>query len=118
MSLAWRIELTPDGDGLLVTSRAFPELTTFGSDEADARVHARDALEESIAARIASGRDLPLPDGPASPTIKIFPGTGLALMMAYIPANRWHLRSAVMPTMAKPLKKHRIIARSQALCAN
>jgi len=63
MSLAWRIELTPDGDDLLVTSPAFPELTTFGSDEADARAHARDALEEAVAARIAHGRDLPPPDG-------------------------------------------------------
>jgi antitoxin HicB len=62
MNFAWRIEVTPDGDGLLVTSPAFPELTTFGADEADARVHARDALEEAIAARIAQGRDLPLPD--------------------------------------------------------
>jgi len=35
---------------------------TFGADEADARAHARDALEEAIAARIAQGRDLPLPD--------------------------------------------------------
>jgi len=41
MNFAWRIELTPDGDGLLVTSPAFPELTTFGADEADARAPAR-----------------------------------------------------------------------------
>ena len=30
------VELAPDGDTLLVTSPDFPELTTFGTDEADA----------------------------------------------------------------------------------
>jgi antitoxin HicB len=44
-----------------VTSPAFPELTTFGEDEADARRRAVDALEEAIAARIAAGEDLPTP---------------------------------------------------------
>ena len=63
MRFTWAIELTPDDGGLLVTAPAFPELTTFGADEADARAHARDALEEAIAARIADSRELPAPDG-------------------------------------------------------
>jgi antitoxin HicB len=63
MSLTYRIKLKPDDNGmLLVTCPAFSELTTFGEDEADALAHARDALEEAIAARIAHGDDLPAPD--------------------------------------------------------
>src|SRR5207249_1965214 len=39
------LDLEPDDNGtLLVTSKDFPELTTFGTDEADALRHAADAL--------------------------------------------------------------------------
>ena len=41
------------GNGtLLVTCPALPEVTTFGEDEAEAIEHARDAIEEAIAARM------------------------------------------------------------------
>jgi antitoxin HicB len=60
MTLAYRVKLEPDDDGsLLVTCRALPEVTTFGADEADALKHARDAIEEAIAARINAGEDIP-----------------------------------------------------------
>lgn len=62
----WRLKFEPDDNGaVLVTSPDIPELTTFGSDRADAERQARFALEEAIAARIAAGQDIPpggLPD--------------------------------------------------------
>ena len=59
---AYLIELEPDDNGTtLVTCPAFPEVTTFGEggDFADCVRHARDAIEEAIAARIAGGADIP-----------------------------------------------------------
>lgn len=57
----YAIRLRKDGDTILATSPDFPELTTFGEDRDDALLHARDALEEAIAARIANREDVPLP---------------------------------------------------------
>jgi antitoxin HicB len=55
-------ELTPDDNGtFLVTCPAFPEVTTFGEDRAQALLHAIGALEEAIAARIADDDSLPRP---------------------------------------------------------
>lgn len=60
MTLAYRVQLTPDDNGtLLVTCHALPEVTTFGDDEGDALIHARDAIEEALAARISDGNDIP-----------------------------------------------------------
>jgi len=65
MALEYAVQLTPDDNGtLLVTCPDLPEVTTFGSDEADALRHARDAIEEAIAARIASRADIPVPSTP------------------------------------------------------
>ncbi len=62
MALDYAVLLTPDDNGtLLVTCPDLPEVTTFGSDKADALPHARDAIEEAIAARIARRADIPLP---------------------------------------------------------
>jgi antitoxin HicB len=62
MALDYPVLLTPDDNGtLLVTCPDLPEVTTFGSDKADALRHARDAIEEAIAARIATRADIPLP---------------------------------------------------------
>lgn len=64
MSLTYPIKLEPDDNGtLLVTCPALPEVTTFGEDEAEAIKHARDAIEEAIAARMADGREVPGPKG-------------------------------------------------------
>jgi antitoxin HicB len=60
MTIAYRVTLEPDDNGtLLVTCRLLPEVTTFGDDEADALDHARDAIEEALAARITEGQDIP-----------------------------------------------------------
>jgi antitoxin HicB len=65
MALDYAVLLTPDDNGtLLVTCPDLPEVTTFGSDKADALRHARDAIEEAIAARITRRADIPLPSAP------------------------------------------------------
>jgi antitoxin HicB len=62
ITLSYAVKLTPDDNGtLLVTCPDLPEVTTFGVDETNAIAHARDALEEAIAARIADGREIPDP---------------------------------------------------------
>lgn len=53
------LTLEPDGETILVRSRDFPELVTFGNTRDDALCHARNALEEAIAARIACNEDIP-----------------------------------------------------------
>ncbi|MFZ5668041.1 MAG: type II toxin-antitoxin system HicB family antitoxin [Pseudomonadota bacterium] len=56
------IELTADDNGtLLVTSPVLPELTTYGEDEDAALRAAALAIEEAVAARMADGREIPIP---------------------------------------------------------
>ena len=59
--LSYPIQIENDGMSLLVTSRDFPELTTFGDDYTEAQARALDALQEAIAARIHDRRDIPPP---------------------------------------------------------
>ena len=59
--LRYPIELEEDDGTILVTSPDFPELTTFGLDEAEALARAVDALGEAIAARIHLGHEIPSP---------------------------------------------------------
>ena len=62
--MTYSINLEPDDNGtLLVTCPALPEVTTFGEDEAEAIKHARDAIEEAIAARMTDSREVPEPKG-------------------------------------------------------
>src|SRR5438309_10265146 len=61
MTLRYPIRLAPDEDALLATCPLLPEVTTFGEDEADALRHARNAVEEALAARISDGREIPAP---------------------------------------------------------
>jgi antitoxin HicB len=58
--LGYLIEFTPDDNGtLLVTCPAFPEVTTYGDDRAQAERNAAAAIEEAVAARISDGDPLP-----------------------------------------------------------
>ena len=60
----YRIEMTRDDNGAwMVTAPAFPEVTSYGDDEAAAQRWGELAIEEAIAARIHDGDDVPLPDG-------------------------------------------------------
>jgi antitoxin HicB len=60
--ITYRVKLAPDSNGtVLVTSPDFPELVTFGDDEADALSYAVGAFEEAIAARVSDREEIPLP---------------------------------------------------------
>ena len=59
--LSYPINLEDDDGTVMATSPDFPELTTFGEDRNEALARAVDALEETIAARIHQGREIPLP---------------------------------------------------------
>jgi antitoxin HicB len=62
MTLLFPVELQPDDNGtLLVTCPSLPEVTTFGESRADALIHARDAIEEALAYRLARWIDIDLP---------------------------------------------------------
>lgn len=61
---AYPIHLTKDDNGtFLVTCPDLPEVTTFGNTEAAALKHARNAIEEAIAGRMADREDIPEPSG-------------------------------------------------------
>jgi antitoxin HicB len=54
--------IEPDDNGtLLVTCPDLPEVTTFGDDEEDALLHAGDAIEEALAARMDRRENVPSP---------------------------------------------------------
>lgn len=60
--ISYRVTLAPDSNGtVLVTSPDFPELVSFGNDEADALSYAVGAFEEAIAARISDREEIPVP---------------------------------------------------------
>jgi antitoxin HicB len=71
VTLYYRLEITPDdNDSLLVTCPALPEVTTSGKTLREALLHARDAIEEAIAARIAADQDIPV-DEPSSEVMSV-----------------------------------------------
>jgi antitoxin HicB len=82
--LGYPIELTPDDNGtLLVTCRDLPEVTTFGEDEADALRHARDAIEEALACRVAGQEDVPSPSPAGERPIVVLPAPIAAKVELY-----------------------------------
>lgn len=72
------IELTKDDNGtFLVTCPDLPEVTTFGEDEGDALLRAQDAVEEAIAARILSRKEVPM-----NPSVEGFYGIEITISMS------------------------------------
>jgi len=66
MSRFYEVIVEPDmaADGSmnwLVTAPAFPEVTTFGNNQASACRNGLGAIEEAMAARMADGQDIPAP---------------------------------------------------------
>ena len=60
--ITYPVILAKDTNGtILVTSKDFPELVTFGQDRDDALSHAVDAFEEAIEARISDREEIPVP---------------------------------------------------------
>ena len=65
MRYSYPVDLTPDdNDTLLVTFPGLPPATTFGEDEADALLHARDALTEMFVHCMDERRAIPRPSKP------------------------------------------------------
>ncbi len=61
--LGYKIELTPDdNDTFLVTCPQLPIVVSFGETKDDARHHAVDAIETTLASMIDDGEDIPVPD--------------------------------------------------------
>lgn len=60
--LAYRVHLeNDDNDTVLVLCPDLPAMATFGTDDADALDHARDAIEAVLASLIEDGADIPRP---------------------------------------------------------
>ena len=89
MTLRYPIKLEPDEDTVLATCPLLPEVTTFGENEADALRHARDAVEEALAARISDGQEIPTP--PARPRVRT---VALPALTAIKVELYWALRAA------------------------
>ena len=62
MQFRYPAQLQPDCSGeIIVSFRDLPECLTSGTDEDEALMEARDALEEAIAGRIDDGEPIPMP---------------------------------------------------------
>ena len=62
-----------DDDTLLVTCPDLPEVTTFGVDEADGHLRARDAILTALQGRIATRQDIPEPSAGRGRAIDLDP---------------------------------------------
>jgi antitoxin HicB len=63
--LRYPIKLSRDDNGtFLVTTPDFPEVATFGEDEADALIRAADAIATAMQGRISDRQDIPRPSAP------------------------------------------------------
>ena len=91
---SYRIVLTPDdNDTLFVTCPDLPEVTTFGEDEADALLRARDAIEEALAARIAHREPIPAASEGRGPRVSLPALTALKVEL-YRAVREDHVRKA------------------------
>lgn len=69
---SYSIVLTPEPEGgFTVRVPAFPEIVTYGIDESEALVMAREAIELSIEYRTSIGDDLPVSDNTILRTISV-----------------------------------------------
>ena len=70
MMLTFPIRVVLDDDGSrLITCDLLPEVTTFGGDEASIPRHARLAIEEALAARMAAWQDIAIEPEPGEPAL-------------------------------------------------
>ena len=78
------VVLEPDDNGsVLATCPDLPEVATFGEDEADALQRAADAIEEALAARIASRQEIPKPSPAAGRAVATLPPLTIAKVALY-----------------------------------
>jgi antitoxin HicB len=82
--LNYPVILEPDDNGtVLVACPDLPEVTTFGEDEADALRRAADAIEEALAARIASREDIPAASPAGGRAVAALPALTVAKVELY-----------------------------------
>jgi len=92
--LAYRVRLArDDNDTVLVDFPDFPEAHTFGNDNEDALIHARDALETIIDAYMKNRRPVPLPSAGAGRRIEL-PARAAAKLELYMEMLRSGVRKA------------------------
>lgn len=99
----YSIRLAKDDNGTyLATCPVLPELTTFGASIGDALAHARDAVEEAIAARMADRQPIPQPS--TGPHVVELPTQTVAKMMLY---QLMRNRRVSKVQLARSLRWHR-----------
>jgi antitoxin HicB len=103
--ISYRVKLQDDEGTVLVTSPDFPELVTFGDDEADALSYAVGAFEEAIAARISHREEIPSPSkGKASDPRVILPVQAAVKVLLYQQMWKSGVRKA---DLARKMDLHR-----------
>ena len=90
--LRYPVKLTrDDNDTLLVTAPDLPEVATFGKDEADALLRARDAVATALQGRISDRKDIPVPSvakrGQRLVALPVIVAAKLALYRAMVESN-------------------------------
>ena len=102
--LAYPVELTPDDNGtFLATCPDLPEATTFGEDQDDALLRAVDAIEEALAARIATRQGIPIPSQAMGRPVAILPALTDVKVALYRSMREAGVRKA---DLAKRLNVH------------
>lgn len=80
--MRYPITFMPDDNGtILVISPDFPEMTSFGDDEADATLHALDAVETAIQGRITDRREIPEPSASGDAYVVLPTSTALKVRL-------------------------------------
>ena len=98
--ISYRVKLQDDEGATLVTSPDFPEIATFGYDEADALSYAIGAFEEAIAARISYREEIPSPSkGKASEPRVILPVQAAVKVLLYQQMWKAGIRKADLARM-------------------
>lgn len=114
--MRYAIELTPDdNDTITVTCPRLPEVTTFGEDEADARLRAVDAIETALQARIADRAEIPPSDDGGTVTVSL-PALTAAKVELYRAMHERGMRKADLVRLlgVRPMQVDRILDLSHA----
>ena len=92
--LTFPVELTPEDGAFVVACPDLPEVSSFGENEADALLRARDAIEEALAARIAHREDIPATAAVAGQTSVALDTNATLKVLLYRTMRRDGLRKA------------------------
>ena len=109
--MRYAIELTSDdNETILVTCPDLPEVTTFGEDEADARLRAVDAIETALQGRMADRAEIPAPSTAGRVFVSL-PALTAAKVELYRAMLQRGMRKADLVRMlgAKPMQVDRLL---------